>query len=268
MTYREFLGLVLAPGVVAMASVLAFRAARSRGVDYPLRAALTCLGVIVPVAVVFTTPWDSWLIANSVWWYPPGSVLGTVFRVPFEEYLFMIGLTALTGCWTISAALGAPRARPVPDQPRRRIVTSLAWLVAAAAGGIAMLYTQRAMYLGSLFTWFGIPLSLQAFYGADVLHAARRVRWAGLALTPLVWVADAVAIHAGAWQISGTRTVGVSFAGLPMEEAVFFFLVNLLVINSIVLVTESELADRDGRWAVPLRRKRPAHMKGSESCAQ
>lgn len=41
--------------------------------------------VLVMVAVLYTTPWDNYLVATGVWWYNPDQVLGIVFGwVPLE----------------------------------------------------------------------------------------------------------------------------------------------------------------------------------------
>ncbi|RXK36228.1 hypothetical protein M231_06498 [Tremella mesenterica] len=42
------------------------------------------------IATVYTTPWDNWLIAQSGWAYPKGSVLLTIGYIPIEEHLFFI----------------------------------------------------------------------------------------------------------------------------------------------------------------------------------
>lgn len=50
------------------------------------------------IAVVYTTPWDNYLVATGVWYYDPKLVLGvTLGWVPIEEYSFFILQTFLTG---------------------------------------------------------------------------------------------------------------------------------------------------------------------------
>lgn len=43
---------------------------------------------IIAMAFAAATPWDSWVIRRGIWGYPPGSVVGTLWDVPFEEYAF------------------------------------------------------------------------------------------------------------------------------------------------------------------------------------
>ena len=49
------------------------------------------------MAVVWTTPWESYLIRYSIWTYTPESVLGpTLFRIPIEEIFFFVIQTYTT----------------------------------------------------------------------------------------------------------------------------------------------------------------------------
>lgn len=59
---------------------------------------LTMLGVIALIALVYTTPWDNYLVAKRVWYYDPALILKiTIGYVPLEEYAFFILQTFLTG---------------------------------------------------------------------------------------------------------------------------------------------------------------------------
>ena len=50
------------------------------------------LGLICPqIAVVATTPWDSYLIRSRVWTYPANVIVGpTLFAIPAEEIFFFV----------------------------------------------------------------------------------------------------------------------------------------------------------------------------------
>ena len=50
-----------------------------------------------------------------------------------------------------------------------------------------------------------------------------------------LWLWDAFAIGDGIWSISAEFTVGVTVGGLPIEEAVFFLLTNVLVVQGVLL---------------------------------
>jgi 15-cis-phytoene synthase/lycopene beta-cyclase len=49
------------------------------------------------VAVIYTIPWDAYLIYARVWTYPPNATLGpTLFRIPIEELFFFVIQTYTT----------------------------------------------------------------------------------------------------------------------------------------------------------------------------
>jgi lycopene cyclase domain-containing protein len=64
---------------------------------------LVMLVGLATIAVIYTTPWDNYLVATGVWYYDPRLVLNrTIGYVPVEEYLFFIlqaFLTGLFGLW-------------------------------------------------------------------------------------------------------------------------------------------------------------------------
>ncbi len=62
---------------------------------------LIVLGVVSVVALLYTAPWDNWIVIHGVWSYGPHQVLGVVIgHVPLEEYLFYVLQVFLTGTWT------------------------------------------------------------------------------------------------------------------------------------------------------------------------
>lgn len=134
---------LLAP---ALAFVATLFVRRYRSVSGPGRDDLRRGLVVTGVPVVYTTPWDRWLIVNGVWSYPPGSVLGTVADVPVEEYLFMIGQTVLNGLWTLTVIARLPTAPTEAGQSWRRPAHAAAWLAASTVGGVLAAFDERATY--------------------------------------------------------------------------------------------------------------------------
>ncbi|GGU82978.1 lycopene cyclase domain-containing protein [Lentzea flava] len=242
MIYREFLAFLLAP---LMAVSVALFLLRHRHTDGDLVRQLTPIGLLAVVAVFYTAPWDGWIIRNSVWSYPPGSIWGTIADVPLEEYVFMIGQTVVTGLWTLTTATAAPEwPAAAGGGAGRRTWHAVSWLLAAAVGAVAATVHSGSLYAGSMLAWFGPPLALQAAVGADVLRSARVHRLLALLPTPVFWAADAIAIHADAWRISPDHTSGVVVLGLPVEEVAFFLLTNMLIVNSLILLNTPAIRDR------------------------
>ena len=149
MTYRQFLVFGLAPGTAVIATLLIARigAAGEPAAGRVRRAAAVVLGLAVGAAV-YTTPWDGWMIRRSVWWYPPDSVVDTATRVPVEEYLFMVGMTLLVGCWTVLVALPPTGGARGPLASWRRPVCAAGWLLLAGCGATAAALSPRALYVG------------------------------------------------------------------------------------------------------------------------
>lgn len=59
-----------------------------------LRAAL----FTILIALVYTTPWDNYLVATQVWYYDPARVWNIILGwVPLEEYMFFVLQTIFTG---------------------------------------------------------------------------------------------------------------------------------------------------------------------------
>ena len=50
-----------------------------------------------------------------------------------------------------------------------------------------------------------------------------------------LWVADRVAIGLGIWDITDATRTGLELFGLPVEEALFFVVTNLLVAQGLVM---------------------------------
>jgi len=58
--------------------------------------------LLILVAVIYTTPWDNYLVATRVWYYDPLLVLNVILGyVPLEEYLFFVLQTLLAGLFAL-----------------------------------------------------------------------------------------------------------------------------------------------------------------------
>jgi lycopene beta-cyclase len=69
-----------------------------RGKIYSIH--LKHIAVVALIALVYTTPWDNYLVATGVWHYDPKLVLNiTIGYVPIEEYSFFVLQTFLTGAF-------------------------------------------------------------------------------------------------------------------------------------------------------------------------
>lgn len=192
------------------------------------------LPLMALIALIYTTPWDNYLIWRDVWHYGEGRVVGTIGYVPVEEYLFFLLQPILTGLWLYW--LLAHKA-PVQQECSAvaRIVGTGFWVVLSIAG-LIMLQSNPGVYLGLILAWAGPVLALQWFIGGAQLWATKSTWLLGTLIpTFYLWFADRFAIEQGIWSISDAYTTGLHLFGLPIEEATFFLVTNLLVVQGLLL---------------------------------
>jgi lycopene cyclase domain-containing protein len=229
LTYLAFHARFVVPALIALAAVA--RCRRPESVD--IRVHGVGVGVLLALAVVYTTPWDATLIERGVWWYGDGRVAGWAFGVPVGEFLFFVLQPLLTSLWTLQVA--GPVIEGVSHSRRDRLVGAAAGLAVSIAGFAALTGTST-LYLGAILAWAGPILALQWAVGwRYLLRVRRRVVLAVGVPTVYLWVADWYAIADGVWVISGTHTTGLAVAGLPVEEMAFFLVTNLFVVQGLVL---------------------------------
>ncbi len=253
MTYLTFHLLFVVPPLLALLAYHRFRRASA-----PRRLG-PALAAMVAIALVYTTPWDNFLVARGVWSYPPGRVWLALGYVPIEEYLFFVLQTLLTGLWL--AALWPP-ARP-PARPPLAARTSRAGAVrtagavafgAVGVAGALLLAFPHGLYLGLVLVWAGPVLALQWGFGGDLLARRWRLLLAvALPVTLYLSLADRFALARGIWSISPAATTGVHLGGLPLEEGVFFLATNLMITLGLTLVLDER---SPARWQALLARLR------------
>ncbi len=269
MTYFGFLIQFLGLPILILAGLNLYDWRRGRAVRPEWRgwpARLVILGHIA-VALIYTTPWDNYLVATGVWWYNPALVTGIVLGwVPIEEYTFFVLQPLLTGLWLLLLArrLGAPG--PVPDRPRLRwgglLVLVLVWLGALLP---LLLAWPPGTYLGLILVWALPPIMLQVGFGGDILWGYRRLVLAALLPAVLyLCLADAVAISAGTWTIDPAQSLQIYLGGvLPLEEFIFFLVTNVLIVLGVTLVLARASQERA---RVLLNRRWPrGRMAGSKT---
>jgi lycopene cyclase domain-containing protein len=209
--------------------------------------AVFSLVVIAVIAFVYTTPWDNYLVSTGVWGYGPGRVLATVGHVPVEEYMFFVIQPLLTGLllfrllWSRSESAFV-RSEGAPS-PRARWIGT-AGFVAASLVGAALLAPEPTRYLALILVWACPVLAVQWAYGGHHLWRLRRVVAVAVAAPTLyLWVADRIALALGIWHISDRFTTGLALFGLPIEEALFFLVTNMLVVQGLVLALHTLKVD-------------------------
>lgn len=206
--------------------------------DYPperARRARVGLALMVTAAFLYTTPWDTFLVAQGVWRYGEGAVTVRLGAAPLGEYLFFVLQPVLTGLWLHVYGFD-PGFEPGDWRRRPRLLGAGAFLALTGLGAGLVLAVPQGYYLGTVLAWAAPPLALQWAVGGGYLARTWRTWSVAVAVPTLyLWFADRVAIGLGIWTLSGAHTTGLALLGLPVEEATFFLLTNLLVVSGIVL---------------------------------
>lgn len=221
------------------------------------------IAIHVLLAVIYTTPWDNYLVATGVWYYNPELVTGIVFGyVPIEEYTFFVVETILAGLWwwflarRISLTPDLSPAGRGEFKPNKRLVqlsSGLLVIVWMIFTYLFFLGDEKWTYLGIIFFW-ALPAILPQFlFGADILwHYRKLVFWAIMVPGTYLSLMDIVALRDTTWSISPSQTTGVLFLGiLPLEEVVFFFITNVLITFGMTLL----LADVSQERIAEIRRQ-------------
>jgi lycopene cyclase domain-containing protein len=244
LSYLGFHAVFVLPPLLAL---LALRPPLVRG----SRTERTALGIMVVAAVLYTTPWDNYMIERGVWFYGEGAVLVRFGAVPLGEYLFFVLQTVVTGLWL--SLYGVPTDFDAGDWRARPRVAGVLVALGATAGGVALLTTARGFYLGAILAWACPLFALQTGVGGGYLARTWR-RWGVAVAVPTLYFAavDRVAIGMGIWTIARDSSTGLFVLGLPVEEGLFFLVTNLLVVWGMTLYGWLVDARRVGAVSGPL----------------
>jgi len=98
----------------------------------------------------------------------------------------------------------------------------------------------RTAYLFHLLGW-GLPVlfaqlvGLGFFYRRRAFAVLRAVLPPALFVTAWLTAADHLAISAGVWRFGEGKNLGIRLGAVPLEEALFFLITNLLVAFGLAL---------------------------------
>jgi putative membrane protein len=213
------------------------------------------IGIHVLLAIVYTTPWDNYLVATGVWYYNPKLVTGIVIGyVPIEEYTFFVVETILSGLWwwflwrRLALTLPSPTGRGEFIPNKKLIYWSsgiliIIWLVFTY---LFFSNNKPITYLSITLFWALPAILPQLLFGADILwHYRKLVAPAILVPGTYLSLMDIFALKDTTWSISPAQTTGILFFGiLPLEEVVFFFITNILIVFGTTLLLANVSGER------------------------
>ncbi|RBR25649.1 uncharacterized protein FIESC28_01612 [Fusarium coffeatum] len=194
---------------------------------------------MITTAVVATIPWDSYLIRNRIWTYPPGVVCGlTAWDIPAEELFFFVIQTLNTSL--LYMLLSKATFHPVylnKASTWGKVAGQLLFTSAIIFGWVHVSRGGEGMYMGLILIW-ACPFLL--FLWTISYQFIVNLPWTNTLLpialpTVYLWVVDTFALRRGTWSItSGTKYGVVLWDGLDIEEAVFFLLTNTLIVFGLI----------------------------------
>jgi lycopene beta-cyclase len=242
MTYFNFLAIFLGLPLVLIFYLVWRDAHRGRRLPTVLDTwpAWGAVLLHIVIALLYTTPWDNYLVASGVWYYDPQRVTGqTLGWVPIEEYTFFVLQTLLTGFWWIYLAkrIRLPDGS-IPKRVGSRVVVDIL-LGLLVIGGVFVLAGgyQPGRYMALILVWALPPIMIQIGWGGHILWQYRRLVFTVVgSATFYLAAADLLAIGSGIWTIDPGQSFNVFLLRvLPIEEFIFFLVTNTLVVFGITL---------------------------------
>lgn len=223
MTYLSFLLIFLIPLLLLFSIVSFFRMRVNRHDTIGIL-------ILVIIAVLYTTPWDSHIINNGIWFYDNDKIIGTLFNIPFEEYLFMIIQTIISGLIFCNFK------KKVHGVGFKFSIKYLLLFLLIFFVGLFLLKNKSSVYIGYLIAWAAIPLAIQLSVGSKVIYFSFK-NWILplLIFTTYLSIIDSIAIGNNIWTINDVTSCGFKIFSLPVEEIIFFLLTNLLIFQGMSL---------------------------------
>lgn len=231
MTYLTFHFVFLIPLILLLGATLPRPLAGVGGIRATIAIPVLCV-----IAFSYTTPWDNYLVAREVWWYGPERVIATIGYVPIEEYMFFVLQPILTGLF-LYHVLGRWKPSSQSAGYGAHAAGGLVFgVITVAAFAVLLSGWEPGLYMSLILSWACPVLAGMWIYDGRTLWRERGSLFLGAGIPTLyLWVADATAIHLDIWTISPRYTIGLNPFGLPVEEATFFLMTNLLVVKGILL---------------------------------
>jgi lycopene beta-cyclase len=207
----------------------------------------------VALALIYTTPWDNYLVASGVWTYNPDLVSGILFGyVPVEEYIFFVLETITAGLWWwfLARRVALPSGEFKPSLPVRLWATGVLVVFWVFFGALFFSGWEPGTYLSITLFWALPAIFPQFLFGADILWYYRKLL--ALTIVPMavyLSLVDIFALTAGTWTIASSKSTGIMIGGvLPVEEVIFFFITNFLIGFGMTLILSNLGHDRLEQW--------------------
>lgn len=188
-------------------------------------------------AVIYTTPWDNYIIYHKAWWYRKGAVIGTIGYVPIEEYMFFIIQTILTSLWTICCSRWTLHSLYLRSSKslKFQLMKYVGIVLMASAilwGWLNAIPATKSFYLCSI-VWWSLLIVVLLWYIASthIVHRYQQILFSAVFPSLYLCYVDVIALRARVWHINEKTSLEVFVVDeLPIEEVIFFFVTNFIVV--------------------------------------
>ena len=190
------------------------------------------LGLIIHliIAVLYTVPWDNYLIKNGIWYYDDKLITDTIFLIPIGEYLFILLQTTLI-CLTVSPATFSYNKNTCFKYSSKGLYIGLIFFLA----GIVLMFCTNSIYLSLILLWASVPFTVQLSIGLNVLKDNISVISKYCFLFTIYFsIIDSYALGK-IWFIAERTSLGINIGNIPIEEIIFFCCTSLFVLNGMCL---------------------------------
>lgn len=188
------------------------------------------------MALIYTTPWDNFIIFHNAWMYKPEKILAVVGYVPVEEYMFFVIQTVMTSLWVLICTRWSPACFHFNyNKTTYRLIRwiPISVLALTAVQGYRMTIPGKdTFYLGCIL-WWSCPVVIFLWFGAGNYFVKMSTTAAIAVIVPtlyLCWV-DQIALKDDVWHINEKTSLKIFLAeDLPFEECLFFLITNVIVV--------------------------------------
>lgn len=200
------------------------------------RQKLKTIGIyfLLALCYLYTIPWDNIMIAIGVWSYDPNIVAFTVWHAPLGEYLFFGIQTIVTALWL--HIIGFRYKFEEGDMDWSYRVGGLIFLTLIFCLFMIQPISSSMVYLAGIILWC-IPIVMiqWGIGGSYLMKEKRSIVLAVLPPTIYYSAIDYIAIYLNLWTISDNYSLGINIGVIPIEEIIFFFMTNTMIIFGLVL---------------------------------
>lgn len=189
------------------------------------------------LAVVYTTPWDNYIIYHKAWWYGKDAVIGNIGYVPIEEYIFFVVQTIFTSLWTICCtrwtlhSLYLRSSKSLTFQLKKYFGIVI-MVIAILWGWFNAIPATKTFYLCSILWWTSLVVVMLWYITSSyIVQRYQHILISAVFPSLYLCYVDLIALRARVWHINEMTSLEIFvLPELPVEEVIFFFLANFMVV--------------------------------------